>query len=1028
VIRRLALSVLAAQGFALLEALFVLALQHRRVASIWEAETGLAWLLPTLLVGAAPFGVLAWLADTLLRSDRREARAGFALLLAGFALAVGWGVGGGRHLAGFGVRFGFAALLGALAGAAGYFAASPLRGALAARPRHVAAVFAALLLAAELANRFILVRLYPAFHAGLAALALTLAPLLLLTLLGGPAKAPRKALPWLAVPALTLLLVFAVPTTARRLAHFDNFRLLLLESAPLGGQAVELAARIAPPPPWEEQACSDPAKCFDAVPVASQKRTLDLRGRDLLLVTIDALRADHVGAYGYGRPTTPNLDRLAREGTRFDYAYTPTPHTSYAVTSLMTGKHMRPLLLQGMGADSDTWAGLLRTYGYRTAAFYPPAVFFIDGPRFEGFSKKALDFEYRWIEFAEGDRRLKQVNDYLSEAPADRPLFAWIHLFGPHEPYEAHPEHPFGDRDIDRYDAEVAAADATLGRIVKAFVAARPRAAVIVTADHGEEFGDHGGRYHGTTVYEEQARVPLVAWAPGAIATRVVKEPVGLVDLLPTVLGALDIPRPPRLRGRDLGPLLSGQGSEGAGFAYAETDEHALLASGPLRLLCARRLGACQLFDIAADPGQKHDVAAERSTERDALKARLRELSASHGRYELGGLRAEGKGWPAAIRRALAGDGEAAAELGELLDDADLAVRRKAAEMLFELKRPESAAALRLSLGREEDPETRAWAALSLTRLGQGAPLVAELLDGTDPRFRRLAALALAEAGDRRGEAVLVEWWKDAPARDFERSRQILDVLGELKVEDAVWPLLQTLGDVRLRPHIARTLARIGEESARGHLLKAFSEERLQSTRVALAEALVELGAKEELAAPFRKFLGVPDPLPSGLGLAVRARILEYVGGPKARDLARLGRHADLGQSVELVVPPGGNGKGVRVIVRAKTTGSAKGEVIVSSGAHLIRFDREGNAKRQRGVPRLDEARALRIEVPPSDSPIELAAVAPASLGLRPGSSVELVVYASTGVILEAIACVPLSDELPPPPPEPWKAAAGEAP
>ena len=1003
----------------------MLAVRHRRVASIWEGQTGFLWLAPTLLAVALPFGALAWVLDRLVRDERIAARAGFATLLGGFAFVVGWGVGGGRHLASFAARFGFSALLGSVAAGAALFLAPRVRRGLAERPRAVAALLALGVVSAEVVNQLVLVRLYPAFHLGLAALALTLAPLAFLAL--RPARSTSKLeAAWAAAPVLGVALAFAVPASARRLSHFDNFRLVLLEAAPIGAQAVELAARVAPPPPWDEAPCSDPAACFDPATKARRERTLDLGGRDILLVTIDALRADHVGAYGYERPTTPNLDRLAREGTRFHHAYTPTPHTSYAVTSLMTGKYMRPLLLQGMASDSDTWAALLRTYGYRTAAFYPPAVFFIDSARFERFSKSTLDFEYRWVEFAEGDRRVGQVESYLGAAPPDRPLFAWVHLFGPHEPYEAHAEHSFGDRDIDRYDSEIAAADATLGRIVKAFVAARPRAAVFVTADHGEEFGDHGGRYHGTSVYEEQVRVPLVAWAPGAIAARVVKEPVELVDLLPTVLGALDIPRPPRLRGRDLGPLLSGRAADAPGFAYAETEEQALLASGTLRLVCARRLGACQLFDIATDPGEKNDLSSARSGERDALKARLRELSASHGRYELGGLRAEGKGWPAAIRRAQAGDGEAAPELGELLDDADLAVRRKAAEMLFELRRPESAAALRLSLGREEDAETRAWTALALTRLGQGAPLVAELLEGTDPRFRRLAALALAEAGDRRGEAVLVEWWKDAPARDFDRSRQILTVLGDLKVKDAVWPLLQTLGDVRLRPYIARTLARIGEDSARGALLRAFSEERLQSTRVALAVALVDLGAREELAVPFRKFLGVPDPLPSGLGLATRARILEYVGGPKGSDLAKLGRHAELGQAVELVVPPGGNGKGVRVLIRAKSAG--RGEVVVSSGSHLIRFDREGNPKRQHGVPRLDETRALRIEVAPSETPLEVAAVAPPSLGLRPGSSVELVVYASTGVTLEAIACVPLSDELPPPPPEPWKAGTNPGP
>jgi hypothetical protein len=491
-------------------------------------------------------------------------------------------------------------------------------------------------------------------------------------------------------------------------------------------------------------------------------------------------------------------------------------------------------------------------------------------------------------------------------------------------------------------------------------------------------------------VYEEQVRVPLVVWAPGVVAPRRVKEPVSLIDLLPTVLSAMDIPRPPRVRGRDLGPLLAGTAPPGDGLAYAETDEQALVATKSLRLVCARRLGACRLFDLATDAAQRRDVAADRSGERDALRARAREIGASHGRFEVGGLRAEGKGWPAPIRRALAGDGDATPELTELLDDADAGIRRKASELLFELRRPEAAPALRLALAREEDPEARAWQGLALTRLGQGAPLVAELLGGSDRRFSRLAALALGEAG-------------------------------ALRSKDALFPLLQSLPDVRLRPYVARTLAKIGDEAAIGPLLKSFADERLSSTRVALAEALVDLGAKEEIAVPLRRFLGVPDPLPGGVALAVRAKILEHVGGPKGRDLEKLRRQADLGQAIEVVVPPGQAEKGIRVIVRARSTGATPGEVVVSSGRHLIQFDREGKARRKKGVPPLDASRSVRLEIPVSETFVEVAAPVPSSLGLRPSASAELVVYASTGVTLDALAVVPQADELPPPAPQPWK-------
>ncbi|HEX6275876.1 MAG TPA: sulfatase-like hydrolase/transferase, partial [Polyangiaceae bacterium] len=960
-IRRFSAAVLAAQVFAALELVVVLVLHARRLASIVEAERGSFWLAPTLLAGAAFFGLVGGGAGLLLERGTKLDRALLAALVGLAGALAGYAVGGGRHLASLGARGGFALVVGAAGGLLVFFAYLRLRTLLERRPQRFSAAVFALVLALEVVNRFVLVRLYPPFHLALAGAALALVPVALLPFWERLTRGAKPVL-WLgAASALTLAAVALISPSARKLAGYDNYRIVLVESAPIAREAVELAARIAPPEPWDTPSCETPA-CVESGSSAPSARTLDWRGRDLLLVTIDALRADHVGAYGYARKTTPNLDRLAREGALFERAYTATPHTSYAVASLMTGKYMRPLLLQGMGADSDTWAGLLRTYGYRTAAFYPPAIFFIDPMHFDDMKRRSLDFEYRWVEFAEGAERFGQIDRYLAGAPGDRPLFVWVHLFGPHEPYEAHPEHPFGDRDIDRYDSEVAKADATLGRIVDAFVRKRPRAAVVVTADHGEEFGDHGGRYHGTSVYEEQVRVPLVVWAPGAVRPKRSREAVELVDVLPTVLGALDIPKPPRLRGQDLGPLLAGVRADEPGTVYAETEDYALLGKGPLRLVCARRLGACQLFDIERDPGQKRDLSAERATEQAELRALLRELGASHGRFELGGLRAEGKGWPPPIRRGLSGDGEAASEIAELLEDADVAVRRKAGEVLFELRRPETAAALRLAIGREEDSETRAWAALGLTRLGQGAPLVAELFSGGDARFQRLAALALGEAGDRRGQGVLVEWWKDASARDFERSRQILAVLGELEVEDALYPLVQSLGDVRLRPYIARALARIGDEAAIGPLVRAFADERLQSTRVALAEALVELEAREEMAVPLRRFLGVPDPLPGGVGLAVRAKILEHVGGPSDKDLVRLRKNAELGQVITVVVPSGGNGRGVRVIVRARA--ATPGEVLVSSAQHLVSFDREGKVKRKRGVPDLDPKRVLRVEIP----------------------------------------------------------------
>ena len=216
-----------------------------------------------------------------------------------------------------------------------------------------------------------------------------------------------------------------------------------------------------------------------------------------------------------------------------------------------------------------------------------------------------------------------------------------------------------------------------------------------------------------------------------------------------------------------------------------------------------------------------------------------------------------------AILRGISGDGDAVEEIAALLDDADLAIRRTAAELLFELKRPEAKKPrCALALGRDEDEVVRRYAALALTRLGEGAPLTFELEKSPDlVNVRRSAALVLAENGDGRGEKTLIAWWQDAAARNFDRSRQIAAALGTIRAKDAVWPLVQSLDDVRLRPYLAEALAHIGGELGQGSLLKALGNERSQSTRVALVEALVTLKTEAALAPPLVRFMGVPDPL-----------------------------------------------------------------------------------------------------------------------------------------------------------------------
>lgn len=1018
VAERVALAIANAWLLLVVELGLFTILHRAGLASIWELQFGTAWLAPTAfamaLAPAAIGGTLLWSIE----HGGWSARVMLALALGGWAGIVAWGVSTGRHFQQPLARIGWTIACAAAAAAVAVLLA-PLLSRARRYPTAFAATAAGLLVGVEAINLFVLVRLYPAFHAGLAGLALALAAGILPAWeQSGLARAAGRGLTVAVVGVLGIFALFVAKPAAKRLAYFDNLKLLLIEHAPLWGSAVRVASELAPPPPIGAVDCATSECAGDNESQATGGPSFV--GRDIVLISIDALRADHVSAYGYDRPTTPHIGELARQAVVFEEAYCPTPHTSYSVTSLMTGKYIRPLLMQNAGEDSDTLPLMLRTYGYKTAAFYPPAVFFIDQPRFKAFEQSAFGFEYRKVEFMEGQERAEQVEQYLSGLGASEPLFLWVHLFGPHEPYESHPEHPFGARDVDRYDSEIAAADDTVGQILQAVHKRRKNPVVIVTADHGEEFGEHGGRYHGTSVYEEQVRVPLLIHAPGLLVPHRVQEPVQTIDIMPTVLDTLDIPRPPRVRGRSLRSLLATPTATGQGSAFAETEEWTLLAEGSDRLICARALGACRLYDLRSDPGEQKDQSAEDPDRFEAMRARLHNLSASHGQYEARGLRAEGKGWPAPILRGVAGDADAAPEIAALLEDADRSIRRKAAELLFELRSADTAPALRLALGRDEDPEVRAWAGLALTRLGQGAAIVQELLQSNDIKWRRLAALALAESGDKRGRALLVDWWQHGGTDDYERALQLLNAFRLLQDKDAVFYLVRSLGSVRLRPHIARTLAAIGDDSARGPLAKALADERYHNTRVALAEALVDLGADTELIVPLTRFLGTPDPLENGLAYAERAGVLDHIGGPSERGMRALHKDAHVGVSVRLVVPRAGNGSGFRALVRARTTDGQPGRIRIGTPKNPMRYDNNGMPIITRKVPVINDSNALTITVPPSRQFTQVDAPTGDRLDLKPGLSVDLVVYAERNVDLDAVAIVPLADELPPPPPEPW--------
>jgi hypothetical protein len=713
---------------------------------------------------------------------------------------------------------------------------------------------------AWLSDSYVLPRLYPAFHVALLGVFLFGGALAAFAFRGNESPHRLAVVGAAAVTAFVGFEWMSLPRAIRAIEQRSNLRIALVEHAPLSGRAVEVVSALR-----QEDAAGSQSKDRGAAEAHEIARALDWSGHDIVLISIDALRADHVSAYGYGRKTTPNIDALARDGTLFQSAYCPTPHTSYSVTSMLTGKYIRPLLTLGLGADSETWAQDLRRYDYRTAAFYPPAVFFIDEGHFRTFESAQLGFEYAKVEFADPALREKQVDEYLRRVPSGAPLFLWVHFFEPHEPYVMHPDHAFSGGtppEIDAYDSEVATADDGVGRIVRLVRARRGGAVVIVTADHGEEFGEHGGRYHGTTVYEEQVHVPLVVDGPGVQRGAREASVVQTIDLLPTVLSALGIPRPARVRGRDLGPELAGASAyerarrPDLGFAFAETDDYALIASGDVRLVCERRAAACALFRPLVDPLERRDVASAEAARFGELRANLRSIELEFGRYERG----DGRSLPEALRRGIQGDVEAAGEVAALLDDADVTIRRKAAEICFELRSQETRAALRRALTRDEDEEVRRWSRLALVRLGDDPPESLESLQrDADASWRKRAALARAERGDGAGCDELGSWWSDVlppadqavadgePPRlllDLGHVREILEAAGKAHCRTLVPALVRGLSDVRARPYVADVLGALGDDRASDPLLALLASEPNVTSRAHEARALVRLGSR----------------------------------------------------------------------------------------------------------------------------------------------------------------------------------------
>lgn len=375
---------------------------------------------------------------------------------------------------------------------------------------------------------------------------------------------------------------------------------------------------------------------------------LALRGareQNVLLVSIDTLRPDHLGSYGYAEAQTPRLDALAAAGVRFAQATTVTPLTLPAHSALLTGTFPGTNGVRDNGGfylpeEQVTLAEVLRAKGYRTGGFVSAFVLDSRWGIHQGFERYFDNFDLSKYEGLgmdavqrPGAETVAKALDWLGQ-DRRRPFFAWVHLYEPHTPYAA-PE-PYRSRFpagmVGAYDAEVATADDLVGRLLDGLATdgRLGRTLVAVVGDHGESLGEHREQTHGFFVYDATVQIPLILSGP-SLPARTVTDQVRIVDVMPTLLDLLGLPIPPAVQGRSLAPLTRGERLDL--LALSESwysryhygwSELVAVRDGRYKFVLAPRP---ELYDLLQDPGEADDLSSRDPARAAAFERALRELA-----------------------------------------------------------------------------------------------------------------------------------------------------------------------------------------------------------------------------------------------------------------------------------------------------------------------------------------------------------------------------------------------------------------
>ena len=439
----------------------------------------------------------------------------------------------------------------------------------------------------------------------------------------------------------------------------------------VGGQRGTLtldAAGYTPPTPECGIAGSDPRQIVWTNPRFRRSTVSD--GTNLILVSIDTLRADHLGCYGYGPPTSPTIDRMAREGIRFrDFtassSWTLPSHASM-LTGLEPARHAAvKFSFVPLSTTFDTLAEVLGDVGYESAAFvgggFVGSHFALD----QGFDRfwenpatkshgdslqSVVDMAKPWMERRRGTRFFLFLHTYQVHIPYNPPP-PYDTVFDPHYRGAYQTQFLTGDARalVKRgifdaqtlhhlsalYDGEIRAMDDAMGNLLD-FLQSTGLArntCVLFTSDHGEEFGEHGDLMHSKAkLFEELIRVPLIVWCPAKFrAGPIVSGPASHIDILPTAVEIGGGTAPTDIDGRSLVPVLRGGAVTTREAAVSEVDGSVERKQGTVRAVRTERYkliessidGSEILFDVLADPAESHDLRAERGDLAGTLRGSL---------------------------------------------------------------------------------------------------------------------------------------------------------------------------------------------------------------------------------------------------------------------------------------------------------------------------------------------------------------------------------------------------------------------